>query len=373
MHFLKIPLSIRWYVLLDFILSATVWMCISLFRQRLLHENSVPLITLLTSDNFFFLKSFLAIPAFWILLFALMGSYKESLYAKSRLNEMINTITASLIGGILLFFVMFLNDAKQEYIYFYKVFFCYWIIQSAIIFGGRLVLLSIAKKHLEQGKYYFKTLFIGNNLKACDTYKDINSHFTALGYKSIGFLSAETFSENGLSAFIPRLGDLNKVEKVIDQQNIQQVIVALDKSELNNVPDLIKRLSEKDVVVKIVPDNFDILAGSVKTGNVLGATLIDISTNVMPLWQENVKQAIDIVASLCSLALLSPLLLLIALRTKLSSPGAIIYAQERIGYKGKPFIIYKFRSMYANAEKNGPLLSIDNDPRITPCGVSYYL
>ena len=72
--------------------------------------------------------------------------------------------------------------------------------------------------------------------------------------------------------------------------------------------------------------------------------------------------------SLLGLILLSPLLLYVALRVKFSSPGDVIYTQERIGYKGKKFQIYKFRSMYRDAESNGPALSSVNDQRITPWG-----
>ena len=83
---------------------------------------------------------------------------------------------------------------------------------------------------------------------------------------------------------------------------------------------------------------------------------------------QQTKRFLDIVLSLTALALLSPALLFIAIRTLFSSKGAIIYAQERVGQHGVPFIIYKFRSMYPDAEKNGPALSFEADTRITPWG-----
>ena len=80
------------------------------------------------------------------------------------------------------------------------------------------------------------------------------------------------------------------------------------------------------------------------------------------------KRSLDIIFSVTALIVLSPVLLIIAIITILSSKGPIIYKQERIGYLKKPFTIYKFRSMYADAEKNGPALSRDNDIRITAWG-----
>ncbi len=80
------------------------------------------------------------------------------------------------------------------------------------------------------------------------------------------------------------------------------------------------------------------------------------------------KRLIDLILSVAALIILSPALLIIALITKLTSQGSVLYKQERIGHNEKPFTIYKFRSMFADAEKNGPALSSDNDERITAWG-----
>jgi lipopolysaccharide/colanic/teichoic acid biosynthesis glycosyltransferase len=106
----------------------------------------------------------------------------------------------------------------------------------------------------------------------------------------------------------------------------------------------------------------------VRTINVLGAPLIDLQTTLMADWQINIKRLIDVATSLCGLIILSPLMIYVAIRVKLSSKGPLIYKQVRIGYKGKTFLMYKFRSMMEDAEKNGPALSSDNDSRITRWG-----
>jgi lipopolysaccharide/colanic/teichoic acid biosynthesis glycosyltransferase len=96
--------------------------------------------------------------------------------------------------------------------------------------------------------------------------------------------------------------------------------------------------------------------------------LAEISTSLIPQWQQNVKRLLDIVISVVGLVVLSPLMLYVALRVRLSSKGPVFFSQERVGYKGRPFCIYKFRSMYDGAEKDGPALSSPNDPRITSYG-----
>lgn len=100
----------------------------------------------------------------------------------------------------------------------------------------------------------------------------------------------------------------------------------------------------------------------------MGAALIDLKTGLMPEWQQHIKKVVDIVIALIASVLLLPLMLYVALRVKFSSRGPILFSQERIGYKGRPFRMYKFRSMICDAEKDGPALSSDNDPRITKWG-----
>jgi exopolysaccharide biosynthesis polyprenyl glycosylphosphotransferase len=164
------------------------------------------------------------------------------------------------------------------------------------------------------------------------------------------------------------LGTIEQLESIIDENKIELIVLAIDKTDQATIEKVINRLSEKNVAVKIQPSVLDILAGSVKTSNVLGAPLIDLHTGLIPQWQQNIKRVLDITAAFLSLVLLSPLFVFVAIRVRASSKGPIFFLQERIGYKGRPFTMYKFRSMYVDAEKNGVALSSDNDPRITPWG-----
>jgi lipopolysaccharide/colanic/teichoic acid biosynthesis glycosyltransferase len=113
---------------------------------------------------------------------------------------------------------------------------------------------------------------------------------------------------------------------------------------------------------------YDIMSGSVKMNNVFGAALIEIYPDLMPKWQRIIKRIIDVVVSVIVLLILWPLYAFIALRVKLSSKGPILYKQTRVGLNGKPFTIYKFRSMIQDAEPDGPALSSENDSRITNWG-----
>jgi exopolysaccharide biosynthesis polyprenyl glycosylphosphotransferase len=351
-------------VISDYVLSLIAWFLFSLHRENLLGENS-----LLNMPSPFLIFSSVFVPLGWIALFLLTGSYSMSLYKKSRLNEITHTLIITLVGSIILFFFLFIDDKKANYTYYYNVFFTLFLLQFVLVLIGRMVLLTISKEHLREGSVSFATLFIGNNANALKVYQDITQHHVYLGFNPVGYIDTEDHhNKHSLGKLIPKLGNLHDIETVINKYSVKNVIVALDRTKNDQTEAIVNRLIEKDVDIKLIASTLDIVTGSVKTANVFGSTLIDVNSNLLPLWQQNIKRLIDVLAGVLGLILLSPLLLFVVIRTSFSSKGGIFYKQQRIGYKGTPFTIYKFRSMYADAEKNGPSLSTDDDPRITPWG-----
>lgn len=360
------PLHIGWYVCSDALAAVIVWVLFAIVRQQLLAEP-VNVLQLFLYEPVHRTSLFI-IPAWWVSLFLLMGAYNKPLNRKSRLNELTKTFIITLVGCLLIFFTLILNDSRKHYVYYYQSFFSFFSLQFSITFLGRLMILQIAKNQMLQGKVKLPTIIIGHNQEVLKVYREAQKNYTSLGYDIEGYIPLEPSSKSPFPKSLKPIGSLDKLEQVIDDGNIEIVIVAMNKKENEVTEAILSRLSDKDVEIKLVPNTLDILSGSVKTGNVLGPMLIEIQTGLMPEWQQNIKRLWDVTFSLVSLIILSPLLVLAILRTKLSSPGPIIYSQERIGYKGKPFMIYKFRSMYADAENNGPALSSDNDPRITKWG-----
>jgi exopolysaccharide biosynthesis polyprenyl glycosylphosphotransferase len=284
------------------------------------------------------------------------------------LNEYTMTFICSLIGCTVLFFSIVINDPQTDYRYYYKAFFTFVSSQMILTLLGRWILLSKVKRQLKNGSVGFNTLLVGGNTRSTQTYQETYKGLLTTGYHYVGYLSNDLEPIPSSSQGLSSLGHIKDMETIIDSMDVELVVIALEKSEKEQVEKIIERLSEKDVEIKIIPDILDILSGSVKTSNILGAMLSDIQTGLIPEWQQNIKGLIDVLVSLTGLIILSPLILYTALRVKFSSPGSIIYSQERIGYKGKKFHIYKFRSMYQDAEKNGTALSSANDERITPWG-----
>jgi exopolysaccharide biosynthesis polyprenyl glycosylphosphotransferase len=356
-----------WYIFSDTFATVCTWIFITHTRKVLLDEEPLTYLGLFTHYGYFY-QSVLFVVLFWLILFAIAGTYNIPLYKRSRLKELTATFLQCITGSMLLLFILFLNDNEQHYSYFYTVCFLLVLWQTLLIATGRLLLISFAKNTMRKNPQLFNTIIIGNNSKATAVYKEIMRSHRSSAYNLLGFMNAGGFCENGISKKLPCFGSIDNLDVVIEQKNIRQVVIALEKPEQLITENLISKLSTYDVEIKIAPDMLAIVSNSVKMTSAPGVVLIDIDTLPMASWQNNIKRLFDIAGSLTSMFILSPLLLYVALRTKFSSEGNIIYRQERAGFKGKPFYIHKFRSMYADAEKNGPALSSENDARITRWG-----
>jgi len=353
------------YKAADFATAMMAWACFFLYRKQV--EGVSVDYTILGDPNFWY--GIILIPTGWLLFYSIFDQYRD-IYRLSRLATLTRTLFLSFLGVMFLFFTLILDDVVTNYKTYYASFFTlfgYHFFFTGIV---RMVLLTRASRRLKAGKVAFNTLIIGGNNNAVELYKEITARTKKLGYHFVGFIEANGRNDHELAGYLPSLGGIAQLSDVVRQHHIEEVIIAIETSDHNRLRDILNILFDfgEQVLVKIIPDMYDILLGNVKMNHVYGAVLIEIRQDLMPKWQRLIKRLIDIAASAILLVLLFPLYAYIAFRVKLSSPGPIFYRQERIGLNGKPFFIYKFRSMFVNAEQDGPQLSSDQDNRCTPWG-----
>jgi polysaccharide biosynthesis protein PslA len=352
-------IHIRWYALGDLIAAILSWISFYFVRKYIIAEAFV------VGPKFYI--GIVLFPLVWLIVYYLVGTY-SLLYQKSRLIEFFNTVIYTFFGSICILFLFLLYDVTGDYNIYYKEFISLWAIQTFYIFLFRLFFLNAAKAQLNKGSVYFNTLIIGSNANAASLYRSITGNKEKSGYQIIGFANANGNTGSSLPEQIRNFGNAADAATIIRDHKIEEVIIAVEKKDRSQLTKILQQLSDKDVNIKITADTVDIISGAVKTNNVLGIPLIDLHSGLLPLWQQNLKRILDIFISILSIILLFPLFIYIMIRVKLSSKGPLFYLQERIGYKGKPFTMIKFRSMIPGAEPNGPELSSDNDPRITAWG-----
>lgn len=317
------------------------------------------------SANATFFLGMSLIPMAYILLYYLQGTYLNvrRLY---RLKIIQHTFYACIIGSILIFFVLLLDDyvvSYQDYYYSFSVLFLSHFFVTII---PRLGFVTIMIHRLRQYGNGFSTLIIGGSERALHIFKELN-HQQYNVNAFIGYVNVNG-SDHALQAEMPYLGHVTNLEEILEKHYVDEVIVAIESSDHDRLHKILAKINDLRIIVKVLPDMYELLSGSLKMTNIYGALFVELNRDVMPLWQQAIKRFMDISLSIIAIVLLLPLYLIAAVLVKFSSPGPIFFLQERIGLNNKPFQIIKFRTMYVNSEANGPQLSSSNDARITPIG-----
>ena len=361
-------LQVLKYLIADIISATAAWSLFYIFRKLYIETEKFGKPIPVVFDTQFY-WGLLFVPLFWLLLYYLTGTYKN-IYRKSRLKEAGQTLQISVISVLILFFALLLDDEVDTYKSYYQSILALFLLHFGFTATFRFILSSITNHRIHNRIIGFNTLLIGSNENALKLYTETENQRKSSGNKFVGFVHVD--NKNGysheLNKNLPHLGELSDLKELIKKNSIEEVIIAIESFEHENIGKIVNELDYQGIIIKVIPDMYDILSGSVKMTSIFGAPLIEISREIMPTWEQSVKRILDIVISLFVLTAFSWVYLIIAIAVKSTSKGPIFYSHERIGWHGKPFFIHKFRSMYVDAEKHGPALSSKLDSRITPLG-----
>ena len=303
----------------------------------------------------------------WLTLHFLSGAY-NSPYLKSRFGEFTTTLSVSIIGAVVLLFFFILKNPQSNNQLYYMEFFGLLVPVFVCTIFARMIILSFVKKQLRRKQVYFNAALVGSGTKLFQLYEAFSKANDDSGYRITTVINTNGSLDGVFPAFVQQHKGVENLPAIIAKEKIEEVIIAVEKSERSLITSILQTLSDKEVNIKITPDTVDIISGALQTGNVLGVPLIDIHSGLLPSWQQNIKRFIDILVAALGIVLLFPLITYTIIRQILSSKGPVFFKQQRIGYKGKPFMMYKLRSMFVDAESGGPQLSSEYDPRITPWG-----
>lgn len=354
------------YVVTDWFCALIAWTLFFCFRKFNEDPNFTDNYRQIFHDSNFII-GIIGVPLFWLALHTVSGYY-NNIFSKSRLKELGQTIFVTLIGVLILFFVTIIDDVIISYKSYYVSFSVLFGLQFVLTYFCRLIITSNTARKIRRKEIGFNTLIVGSNDNACRLCEEMDNKMFPSGNIIVGFVNVYDKKEYKVSKYVPHLGFYKDAEKIVKEYDIEEVVIAIERSEIETIDNILVTLHSLDVVVKIIPIMQDIIFGTVKQEAIWHAPLIRVTPELMPVWQQVTKRIFDIVASLMVIVLFSPLYLFTAIMVKLSSPGPVFYRQERIGKNGEPFNMLKFRSMYVDAESMGPQLSKDNDPRITPWG-----
>lgn len=354
------------YLLFDVLSAAGAWFLFNLFRKTVI-EPAIFGYEIPVTFSLRFFQGLGVLVVFWLLIYYISGYYRDIL-RKARLLDLWQTFLSSLFGITALFFLFVLDDYIRSYEDYYRLFLVWFGLHFGLTLLPRLLLTSSVLRKLSRRHLGFNTLLIGSGTKALGVFEKLDSLAESTGNRFVGFVTVRKEVNETLAAQLRHLGDFDELLTIVKQYAIEEVIIAIESGEHEDVKRIINRLKATDVIIKVIADVYNVIRGRFNMTFLEIPTLIVIGHDLMPPWQQNIKRLLDVLVSIFAMLVLAPIYLIVGVGVKLTSRGPVFYSHERVGRHGRPFTIYKFRSMYVGAERNGPALASVGDSRITRLG-----
>lgn len=352
------------YVVADLMMSAIAFVAFNLFRYQLLYNSSISGLSMYAFilDGKIILEQLL-FPVCMVMLYVISGFYNKP-FQKSRLGIVSNTLAGAVAGSIIVLLLLLLNDAVAKHQY-YILILALTVLLFVFIYSGRIIINGLFLRKLKNGEVTYTAIIVGDSTSAAEMAVQLRKSKGTAATKVLGFVHLP--GENRVVEN-EKIWDYDEVTEVCRAIKPDNIIIATETKDDRKVMRILDKLITLDISIKIAPDTLSYVTANIKMGDILGTPFVDLSSPSISDFGQNIKRCGDIFISLLALILLSPLYLILSIAVKCSSAGPVIYSQERIGRHRKPFRIYKFRSMYENAESGGPQLTTDNDSRITHVG-----
>ena len=351
----------RLMVIVDAVITAVSFMSAYYFKFYVLNNGPGP--GVLPVGDYYMLLLFL-VPVYMLLY------YSCSVYAPKRTVrrrfEIYGIIKANTIGLVALIIILYMiireiNFSRSVIAFFYvfNVFFT-----SCFRLSLRKGLRTIRSKG-----YNLKHILLVGYSRAAEEYIDRLTDNPQWGYVACGILD-DHIPAGTLYKGVKVLGRLGNLEVILPENRLDEIAISLSLQDYDRLEGIVAVCEKSGVHTKFIPDYNSLIPSKPYTEDLMGLPVINI--RYVPLTNTGnilIKRAVDIVGSLFGLAITSPIMLLSAIAVKLTSPGPVIFKQERVGLHNKTFNMYKFRSM----EKQAPgeekkAWTVRNDPRVTPVG-----
>ena len=343
------------YVATDALASALAWAVLFTFRKAVVEPRRFGMEIDITPDENFW-KAMVVVPLFWVALHACMGMYLD-VRQRHRGLEVRQSFRSAALGGVLLFFLLLLDDVTRTHVDHYETLGVWMGTHLTLILGARWAWTSRVVRNVQNGTWAYSTLVVGDESGNAAFLNDVSRTPGKLGWNVVA-----TRTHADLKA------GLKSLESWLDTHPVDRAVLTTRVGDDPATLRWIALLEGRGVDILVVPGALDYMAGTVRSSNLFGVPLVNLSKPGLTAGMRVVKRTLDVVLSALALVVLSPLLVGVAMAVRRSSPGPVFYRQERLGLHGRPFKIVKFRTMVVDAEGMKPRLSSYDDPRITAVG-----
>lgn len=287
--------------------------------------------------------------------------------AVSRVDQFYSVLAAVTLGTLIAvaLSVLTLKNSVFEVDYPRAMIVYAWLLTIVFITVGRTAHQFIRNRLRDRGVGTDRLLIVGTGEVARIIIQRV-LWSPRLGYDLVGVVDGDLGEEEVLG--VPVLGSPEQLPELIEDQHIDEVIIALPEKGHREVVRVMSYCERGRVSIKVFPDIFQFVASEADIDDLGGLPLLSVRNYAMRGYLLIFKRLMDLAGSLLGLIIFSPLMVLTALAIKLESPGPVFFIQERMGLDGRPFLMVKFRSMRQDAESQGPGWTTDEDPRRTRLG-----
>lgn len=355
------------YIISDYLMLNIGWLIFTLLRYDALpHEftHHYTLTSHLTSQPVVMGQIFLP---FMMLGIYWLSGYYNNVFFKSRIDELLNTMLVSMLGTILVFFGLMIDDQIPERLRNYEMIALLWLWWFTPVYIARLIITTLCARRIQRREIVFDTLVIGTTQGAVNIARRLSQSERGNGFNIVGYVEL-----NPSRAVAPRLDlpvyQLSELEEICDSRGIERFVVAMHPGGMRETGQLISSLFAYGRSIFVTLDMHSLILSRPRILDVAGEPLIDITRSNTTAATINCKRVADIVLASLAVLVLCPVYLVLAAVIKYTGRGPVIYRQERIGLHKRKFKILKFRTMYVDAESDGPTLASVDDPRVTPVG-----
>lgn len=314
----------------------------------------------------------------WIWAFNLLVHY-ETNRLKTLKSQLVDVTKATVAAAFLLLIVSTMFSYRRIG---NEVILIFWGVTWSLGMASRLVLRQVLMLVRRSGYNFRHMIILGSNPRAYEMARRIEAQ-PELGYKLMGFISEH---ENDSGSNPPMgtkhqvIGHIHEMKSILEDSPVDEIIICIPILEqFSTICEAIRLAQELGVVVRLFPEEADAkILSRFQLERFEGNYVVTLFREQL-LIQLLAKRLLDVFVSSALIVLLSPLLIGVALAVKFSSPGPILFIQNRVGMNKRSFKLFKFRSMFIDAEKrrkelvhlnemDGPVFKIKNDPRVTPIG-----
>lgn len=352
------------YIFMDFVCTAIAFEIFNMARYKILGLGSTSgsLCEYIGSDKI--IVETVIIPLLLLGLYWLSGFYNNP-FRRSRVTELGVTLGTAVFATAIIYLALLINDSSGFRRKDYQLIIILYVVLSLVVYCGRLAITTSTLRKLRKRKWKYITLMIGSSKKSLSISRKLKNSGSVWMSEPIGFIRLP--GEKGFPGSSP-CWDFEQVEMVCNQYGVDELVLVPSKSGDTEIMKILDRLFPLNLPVRIAPDTLSYVTANIRLNDIKGMPFVDLTTPNLGACRQNIKRILDITVSALMLIMLSPFMAAVYALVRCTSEGPGFYKQTRIGYRRKPFFIYKFRSMRTDAEKNGPALSSDHDPRVTRIG-----